>query len=532
MNHLEIKEAVSSFLPGLPVETLTSLVEGFEELGVETRADLALVQEKDLEKYLRPIQCRKLLSGIRNEGFPVLDIDFGIASPLGSSTPCPSSSSSESTCSSFRSNTPCTSLCTSPSTQVPSSSLSSPTIPGQQWYTNFRVRWYQTPAAVQKAVADQTRASPGDRRDMVKVVVDQMLKNDPNPTRGMCQSIARSIVRDYPNTFADVGKKGDIVGDGCHSLLQQIKTRVEYKNRKNTLARRRRERRPHIGVAEGAREMARGPVDQYGCVRWRTEELPAGETEATLDEMKRQLCNIYSEEGMGGAERADPLMEKTYIIQRRYLNSVPAPAIAEIKEEWPFLFSQRGLYSHFGLLTDVSILNKLQEAMNGKGSTAIRFFQEHSRRPGIEDVLNTYEPETSDKAACVLMLLMAYFKEPKNSIMLENDPCATAADVQRTVTLPSTPCLIVQGDLMKPSTWMLSIEGQVVMGPHDRFINGIAAVFASYYNLNLQYPEDGSCTLEFIQRCFLGINPEQGSKSKRRGGISRNVSTLQRKLVD
>ena len=59
--------------------------------------------------------------------------------------------------------------------------------------------------------------------------------------------------------------------------------------------------------------------------------------------------------------------------------------------------------------------------MNGKGSLAIRFFQEHSRRPGIEDVLNTYEPETSDKAACVLMLLMAYFKEPKNSIMLEND---------------------------------------------------------------------------------------------------------------
>ena len=48
--------------------------------------------------------------------------------------------------------------------------------------------------------------------------------------------------------------------------------------------------------------MARGPVDQYGCVRWCPAELPAGGTEATLDEMKRQLCNIYSEEGMGGTE--------------------------------------------------------------------------------------------------------------------------------------------------------------------------------------------------------------------------------------
>ncbi|KAF1380916.1 hypothetical protein PFLUV_G00169030 [Perca fluviatilis] len=113
-------------------------------------------------------------------------------------------------------------------------------------------------------------------------------------------------------------------------------------------------------------------------------------------------------------------------------------------------------------------------------------------------------------------------------------PCATAADVQRTVMLPSTSCLIIQGDLMKSRTWMLSTEGQVVMGPDDSFINGIAAVFASYYNFNLQYPDDGSCTLEFIQRCFLGINPEMGSKSKKKqlGGINPHVSRLVRKLVD
>ena len=70
---------------------------------------------------------------------------------------------------------------------------------------------------------------------MVMVVVDQMLENDPNPTRAMCQSIARSIVRDYLQTFANVTKKGYIIGDDCHSLPQQIKTRVEYKNRKNAL---------------------------------------------------------------------------------------------------------------------------------------------------------------------------------------------------------------------------------------------------------------------------------------------------------
>ncbi|KAK2869892.1 hypothetical protein Q8A67_024284 [Cirrhinus molitorella] len=69
---------------------------------------------------------------------------------------------------------------------------------------------------------------------------------------------------------------------------------------------------------------------------------------------------------------------------------------------------------------------------------------------------------------------------------------------------------------MKPSGWLLSIEGHVVMGPYPFFLHGVAAFFSSYYVFNLEYPAAGSSTLEFIQRCFLGINPERGSKTKKR----------------
>ncbi|XP_039592264.1 uncharacterized protein LOC120515387 [Polypterus senegalus] len=509
----DIREVVLSILPSLSNESLTSLLERLEELGVESREDLAFVQEKDLEKHIRPIQCRKLLNSIKNEGLVTVqsELDAAASSSLSSSpmsTPLILSSNSSSSS---------------------NSSVSSSPHPGRPWYAEFKVNWNRMPAAIQKAVANQTRPSPGDRKDMVKAVVDQMLEHDLNPTRAMCHSVVRGIVREHPKSFADVGKKGDMVGEGCHSLLQQIKTRVEYKNRTNTLARRRRERRSHTNAAGEAR----GPVDQYGCVRWCPVELPAGETEASLDDMKMQLLKIFSELGMSGAEKAEPLMEKTYIHQRRYLNGVPAPHIAQVQKEWPFLFSQRCLYSHFRLLTDISILSKLQEALDNKGSTIIKFCQELSHHSGIQDVLSKFEPEVSVKAACVLLLLMAYFKEPKDAILLQADTCATGADVQRTMMLPSTPRLIIQDDMMKPKAWMLSIEGQVVMGPHHDFVNGIATIFASYYNFNLQYPEDASSTLEFIQRFFLGINPESGSKSKKKHGhINQQVCTLLRKLID
>lgn len=62
INEEILKEVVLSFLPDLSGDTLTSLLE--LELGMENREDLDLVQEKDLEKYLRPIQ---------SEGNPIFE---------------------------------------------------------------------------------------------------------------------------------------------------------------------------------------------------------------------------------------------------------------------------------------------------------------------------------------------------------------------------------------------------------------------------------------------------------------------------
>ncbi|KAK0142675.1 hypothetical protein N1851_019394 [Merluccius polli] len=451
-----------------------------DELGVESIEDLALVEERDLVKYLKPIQSRKLMKGIKN-GLVTLNMELVSApDPSAPSSPTPSSNTT------FQ--PPNQLLPSPPSTARSTSSASQPGVP---WHVDFRLNWDQVSSAITLRVEKEERPLPDERKAVVVVLVEQMMQHDRNPSRAMCHSVVRSIVRSHPKSFGDVGKHGDTAGDGCHSLLQQVKTRVEYKNRNNTLAQRRRERRPRTGMAGEAR--------------------------------------LAREEGMSGAERAEPMMEKTYVILRKYLNKLPAAAMSEIKQEWPFLFSQKCLFSHFGLLTDVNVLQKLQEAISRRGQTILDYCAT-LENPKIRDVLACYDPD-SDKAACILLLLMSYFKEPKESLMLEVDPCATAVDVS-TAELPSTPCLIIQGDMMKPSGWLVSIEGHVVMGPHPFFLHGVAAFFSSYYVFNLEYPAAGSSTLEFIQRCFLGINPERGSKTKKRTTMNPHVSTLLRKLID
>ncbi|KAJ8381318.1 hypothetical protein SKAU_G00020960 [Synaphobranchus kaupii] len=276
----------------------------------------------------------------------------------------------------------------------------------------------------------------------------------------------------------------------------QIKTRVEHVNRNNTLARRRQDRNSRSETAEGGRNMSRGPVDQYGCVRWQPEDLPSGETEETLEDLRRQMLQLYLQKGMAGADRGDlqKWLEITYILQRRFLNGNPPPSISDVKDTWPFLFAQRGLYSHFHLLTNIPILQKLPEAIERRGHTILKFFQGHKSNSEVGEVLDAFQEKEDNKAMCTILLLLAHFKEPKEGIFLQADRSATAADIQRSAQLPSTPLLIVQGEtLMKPDAWLLSIEGQVVMGPHNNITNGMAALFASYYNFNLKYLEEAAC---------------------------------------
>ncbi|KAK7159919.1 hypothetical protein R3I94_006067 [Phoxinus phoxinus] len=78
--------------------------------------------------------------------------------------------------------------------------------------------------------------------------------------------------------------------------------------------------------------------------------------------------------------------------------------------------------------------------------------------------------------------------------------------------------MTVLGEILTATQWMLSIEGQVVMNPHPNFMAGFAALLASYYNFNLVYQHEASCTLEFVQRCFVGINPSTGTKTVKTSG--------------
>lgn len=247
---------------------------------------------------------------------------------------------------------------------------------------------------------------------MVRVLVDEMRKYEANPTRSQCLTVCRNIVRQYPQSFADVFADGSLMAGGYTSLLIQVKTRIENLNRDSNFARHRASR--SSGSSSGCK---RGPTDSYGCTRFQP-ELPPEETDDTIEQKRQRLEEIYRQEGARGIERAEvsSLMEITFCLQRRHINRIPAPAIEDLRRDWPYLFHQRSIYAHFQLLTDLNVLRLLELSMEECGRAIIEYFQSKSTNKA------TFSPdEDTEVALHVVQLLMAHFKESTDGLILSTD---------------------------------------------------------------------------------------------------------------
>ncbi|XP_039460221.1 uncharacterized protein LOC120435199 [Oreochromis aureus] len=373
--------------------------------------------------------------------------------------------------------------------------------------------------------------------------------NHRNPKRASCEEVAKIIVNRYPQTFADFTEKGERLGCGHYSLPRSIKSRVEHVNQDNTTHRLRQTKRTRNEEDCSPNSNATPPkivrclVDSYGCINWQPVELPERETPASLEEKKHIMLRIFNSEGPGAVERpdVDDIMCLTYISQRQLINSCPSLSVAEIQEQWPFLFTLKGLSNHFYKLTGIYISERLGQALITKGRRIINYFSSQKLKwnLGIRTLIQQIESEgvlTNNKVGtAAILLMMKYYKEDKDSLFVLAGETSTRMSLEAESNLPSTPRLIMLGQSSMTATcWMVSAEGRVIveLDKENTFADAMSAFFGSFYVLNLEYQESVCATLELIQRFVVRINPEEGTKCTSKVGTSRKTgTTVKRKVV-
>ncbi|XP_025757037.1 uncharacterized protein LOC100706817 isoform X8 [Oreochromis niloticus] len=527
---MEIEEELTSLLPTLDREKIICIVEHLTDvIGVQQKSDLLFVEAEDLKPFLTPIQIRKLLLAFKGDGNRPENLNDTITLE-----PCPAASAE-----------------TSSHPPHPSSSTSTTMYNhySSSWVSHLQIPWERFPLRLSHAITRGDRAHPEDRRSMVRIVVEAMQVHCTNPKRASCEEVAKIIVNRYPQTFADFTDKGERLGCGHYSLLRSIKSRVEHVNRDNTTHRLRQTKRTRNEEDCSPNSSATSPkkvrclVDSYGCINWQPVDLPEGETPASLEEKKHILLTVFNSEGPGAVERpdVDDFMCLTYISQRQLINSCPSLSVAEIQEQWPFLFTQKGLSNHFYKLTGIDISERLGQALITKGRRIINYFSSQKLKwnLGIRTLIQQIESEgvlTNNKVGtAAILLMMKYYKEDEDSLFVLADETSTRMSLEAESNLPITPRLIMLGQsLMTTTCWMVSAEGRVIveLDKENTFADAMSVFFGSFYVLNLEYQESACATLELIQRFFVRINPEEGTKCTSKVGTSRRTGTIvKRKMI-
>ncbi|GAA6087967.1 uncharacterized protein LOC113069875 [Tachysurus ichikawai] len=155
--------------------------------------------KEDIADLLPVIQCRKLLDAFKLETKTVTLVLQVIptSSPLSSDWSV-SGSSSPTLCTPPNSSSSQLSSILSGSSQARNSEPSNRPSTSQilkTWSETFQVPWEQMPQEIRSAIADGKRPKPVERRQMVRVLADEMRRYEANPTRAQCLTVVRNIIR-------------------------------------------------------------------------------------------------------------------------------------------------------------------------------------------------------------------------------------------------------------------------------------------------------------------------------------------------
>ena len=263
----------------------------------------------------------------------------------------------------------------------------------------------------------------------MRVVVDAMRVHKINPGIRECTTVACKIVGQFPGSFLDCTDDGEKLGCGYSSIVRQIKCRVDHLNRNNTLARVTRAARTakHSGdicTSTSVRSTCT-TADAYGCILWQPTEPEEGETEASLENKRKEPIGFFEKEGPGVActAGATELMSQTYYLQRKDINASPSLTIPDLLQRWPLLFVPKFLLWHFDKLTGKSIFDCMSDAFRRKGRRIRDYFVSRgdSNKKDVRAVFCELQNNTDDTAseeAGIIRILMAHFGEKESPLFL------------------------------------------------------------------------------------------------------------------
>ncbi|XP_076581875.1 uncharacterized protein LOC143317885 [Chaetodon auriga] len=386
-----------------------------------------------------------------------------------------------------------------------SSSSSSCQSPSGSFPESFTIPWGQFPEALTQALERERRPNPSLRKEMVRIVVREMMKVTTSLSKKNAADVAKKLVAKYPKSLQDV-IEGDVIGTGYGSLVKQIQNRIENVKRPTTP--KIKKRKSHDSDTDEVPPEKRAAIqDTYGCIRWHVKFMPLGETAETQQQKKDELKNLFSQNQQSPGP-LKMLMKSTFYSQRKDVNQ--GKDMKYLQENWPYWFHEIGMNVHFNELTGVDLKETFLKNVEQKGERLLHFMKtvavNKSKRfyqAATKLQIMMGEQAVSTQVTEMVLLLLAYF-DKRDDVMFHyvEDTCLAGEVVMDRV--PLTPTIVVCGQSCFSSRRMMLCVDHVIVNENiSSFISSLCMMFGSYYCFNIHYPTALASTLEFLelQRC-------------------------------
>lgn len=338
---------------------------------------------------------------------------------------------------------------TSPSSSS-SASASSSHSPGVDWVDTYQIPWDKFPEELIQTLERGKRPSPRLRREMVRIIVSDMMRRRSSVSKRNSTEIAKKIVAKYPKSLQDV-IEGDVIGPGYHSLVKQLQNRIENVKRSTTpKIRKRKSCIEDSDTDEVPLEQRAAIQDTYGCVKWDVKFLPLGETVVSQHEKQEKLRRM-SQQTNANREEVKELMKSTFYTQRTQVNQ--GKSIQDLLEGWPTWFSELGMGVHFKELTGISLKETFIQNVDLKGKRLLHYMSTicmSKNKKFLKAATKVKMLRGAELSGCsedvkeMVLLLMLYFDEREEMMISNVEDTCLAGEVQMD-KLPLTPSIVVCG---------------------------------------------------------------------------------------
>ncbi|XP_015120974.1 uncharacterized protein LOC107043837 [Diachasma alloeum] len=431
---------------------------------------------------------------------------------------------------------------TSTSVGTAASVSSSSTIISQADFENDRNLWSAFPSALLAAAKDDKLATDDQRRELVRNICHYVFDIHGDTSRGTAVAIAKTICSKYRATFVNA-IDGVVIDSGWESLSAQIYSAINY--------RKARERSKRSAPPQGAdpddedddhnnQRPLPQPIpykrDEYGCVEFQP-LLEEGETPATQETKRKLLITLHEASPDIIGEEVKQLMNDTYATQRLVINECSRGNGLTVSffKKWPFLKNAAVLLSHAQRLLGTQVEEvwsrnllqtapKIRKFCKYEYLTQVMTAQKRGKELPDKFVKNTIkeakrqarEVTRSELSLTLVMfpLLVQYFEEVQDFLYVIVESTLMIEEIVANINNTAT-TMIIRGTSLYDERASCSILLDKQFGVKvANILEGFLLTFLCYFIFGCKYPKELQCTLEFVQRVIMLINPLEGSKRK------------------